>query len=332
VASGAVTFGSSLIPADTSTACPNADPKCTYVQEALPPGDSKLEAPASGVVVLWRMRAPTTGGDVRLRIVRVVKGDLVTTYTGRASAAAVVPSTNVDKVLSFPVQLPVKAGDRIGLDKPASMTGLFKGTGDGQNFFRRSSVFRPPLADNESRVQSSQRAGQLIVNADIEPDAEGDGFGDETQDSCAPGRECGDKTAPVLSRLRLSPRTFRVKRVRAAAKKRRRRAPAGALFAYSSSEVARVTFSLTRIAAGRRVRGKCRKRTRRNRGRRRCQLRRRAGSFTESAVEGQNVSDFSGLVGRRYLRPASYRVALSAVDGARNVSKPLSLRFRVVRR
>jgi hypothetical protein len=47
-----------------------------------------------------------------------------------------------------------------------------------------SAFFNPPLADGESRDPDIAFSVIIPLNADLEPDADGDGFGDITQDGC----------------------------------------------------------------------------------------------------------------------------------------------------
>lgn len=303
-ASGAVTWGSALVDSNANTACPSAEPVCTYVQTALPLGESALEAPASGVVVRWRIKGPTNGGNVTFRVIRVAETDVVTSYTSVESAPAKVPSLAAGEVKEFPVQLPVRAGDHIGFDKEAGMFGLFR----AQTPVARSAAFIPPLVHNQARLKDQGTVGQLLVQAEIEPDVDNDGFGDETQDSCAAVGVCQDVTPPVLSGLRMRPKAFypRREKARAGASK-----PAGSLLRFTASEPARVSVELFRSSRG--VPGG-----------------KRVGSFDQAAVRGQNLSYFSGKLGKRYLRPGRYRASLVARDGAGNASAPSVVRFRIL--
>lgn len=140
-----------------------------------------------------------------------------------------------------------------------------------------------------------------------------------------------DVTAPGLT-ARLTNSVFAVnlsgpaeKPVRAAAKK-------GTTFVYSVTEPARVVFTIQQKAKGRRVRGKCRKPTRRNRSAKRCTRFVKRGAFAQNGKLGQNRKKFSGKIGRKRLRPGRYRATLVARDAAGNASKPKRLNFRVVRR
>ena len=78
--------------------------------------------------------------------------------------------------------------------------------------------------------------------------------------------------------------------------------------------------------------GKCRKRTRGNSRRRKCDLRLK-GSFRHAGKAGRNSIRFSGRLRRRKLSPGRYNLVATAKDAAGNVSKrSRRARFRIVRR
>jgi sugar lactone lactonase YvrE len=137
-----------------------------------------------------------------------------------------------------------------------------------------------------------------------------------------------DKTPPVISRVALSHRVFAVKKKGVAA---RRKIARGTTFSYSLSEAATVTFKIERKLRGRKVRGKCRRRTRKNAKRRRCTRYVRAGRFNQAGVAGRNRKRFSGRIGSSALRRGSYRARLTALDAAHNRSRAASVRFKVVK-
>ena len=56
------------------------------------------------------------------------------------------------------------------------------------------------------------------------------------------------------------------------------------------------------------------------------------GTLKRKSAAGTRVVAFSGRLGRRALRPGRYRAVLTAVDAAKNRSKPRRLGFKVVRR
>jgi hypothetical protein len=145
-----------------------------------------------------------------------------------------------------------------------------------------------------------------------------------------------DLTAPVIQ-ASVDPRVFAVdRRGRAetpiAETAGRPKAPRGTRFRYTLSEPAQVVFTIQRRAAGRRVKGRCVRPTRRNRKRRRCTRFVQRRAFAVDGVPGDNTKRFRGRIGKRSLRPARYRATLVAIDAALNRSAAERLGFRVVRR
>jgi acid phosphatase type 7 len=134
-----------------------------------------------------------------------------------------------------------------------------------------------------------------------------------------------DLTAPVFSGLGVSPRRFSIGAEPAAAVKR------GTTFRYQLSEAARVRATLSRRAAGRKVGGRCRRRTRANRGRPRCTLYRRVGSFRQQGIAGSNTRQFDGRLRGRKLNPGAFRAGFVATDAAGNRSRRKRVSFMIVR-
>jgi len=115
------------------------------------------------------------------------------TYTGAGTGSTVVPLASTTNV--FPDRLPIKVGEGIGLDRP-STTGLVFGAAAEAQMLR----FTPVLADGGAPRSPSaiNLAYELLVNADVEPDCDSDGFGDESQDSdistCIPDTSAPETT------------------------------------------------------------------------------------------------------------------------------------------
>jgi hypothetical protein len=57
-----------------------------------------------------------------------------------------------------------------------------------------------------------------------------------------------------------------------------------------------------------------------------------AGTLTRQSAAGATKLEFSGRIGRKALRPGSYRAVVGAVDAAGNASAKRTLTFKVVRR
>jgi hypothetical protein len=141
-----------------------------------------------------------------------------------------------------------------------------------------------------------------------------------------------DTMAPVFAgRVRAVPSEFLVNRRGAIETPVRAGARKGTTFRYAISEAATVTFAIKRRARGRRVGGRCRRQTARNRTRKRCIRLVAAGAFQAAGVAGSNRRRFSGRIGKRTLRPGSYVALVTARDAAGNVSKVATARFKVLR-
>ena len=144
----------------------------------------------------------------------------------------------------------------------------------------------------------------------IEPDADGDGFGDETQDGC-PTQDANqgacDTAGPGIGGIVVGATTV----------------------SYQLSEAATLTFRVQRQAKGRRVRGRCRPQTRRNRNRPRCtRLVALRGSFSDDGEAGANVKTLPRRFRPGVLRPGRYRLVITAVDRFGNQTQTTK-RFRV---
>lgn len=173
-AQGATTLGSDLqSAASDGIFCPGI---CTSVQMELP--TRTVAAPANGVLVRWRIRTNGPGGPFVLRVIRPVSG---TTVTGIATSTSQSPLAA--GIAEFGTRLPVRQGDRIGLGFTSTNSALFKSSvaAPGAMAF----YFSPDVLDGATLPATIENDGtELLFNADFEPDADGDGFGDETQDTC----------------------------------------------------------------------------------------------------------------------------------------------------
>ena len=181
----ATTIGADLTtPATETNSCSNGSGDlfgCTRFNSVVP--GRTITSPIDGVVVRWRIH-PGDGSEaqnVRLRIVRPAGGG--TYESGGASTAQPLSTTTVLQV--FPTQLPIRTGDHIGLDQGngSSLDASIRRVVPGATYPN----FNPRLPDSGAFtpfVGPSGANAELVLNADIEADADRDGFGDETQDQC----------------------------------------------------------------------------------------------------------------------------------------------------
>ncbi len=106
----------------------------------------------------------------------------------------------------------------------------------------------------------------------------------------------------------------------------------GTTFVYTLSEAGAVRFAIEQRLKGRRVGTRCRKPSKANRTRKACTRYVKIGNFAQDGAAGSNRKKFSGKIGKRKLRPGSYRATLRASDSAGNKSTVKRLAFKVVRR
>ena len=101
---------------------------------------------------------------------------------------------------SFATRIPVQAGDRIGLRFGDAVAVRCSHQGAlGDSFFMKGGA-EPAPGDSISYDPDLDRFDDYRINvaATVEPDADADGFGDESQDACpgAPGEFDGCATPP----------------------------------------------------------------------------------------------------------------------------------------
>ena len=188
--------------------------------------------------------------------------------------------------------------------------GTFECSVDGAAFAACPASFTPgPLSDGTHSIRA--RALDALGNPDATP---------------AEVSVVVDVTSPLVSGFSIA-RRFAVK----AASRPAARVPRGSRFKFELSEAAQVQILVERVRPGRRVRGVCRRPTRKNRDRKRCKRYVRAGTLSFAGVAGPNSRAFSGRFGRRALKPGRYRATLTATDQVGNVSAVNRTTFRIVK-
>jgi hypothetical protein len=182
-----VTIGSNLPPFGAASSCGTF---CTYANFELPPGSAApggAKAPTDGVVTRWRIRVGNEITPVRLRILR---GGSAASGTGAGTGPVVTPPLTM--VSTYSVRLPIRAGDYIGVDCcEGGFANIFAGGGGTRLHWANA------LADGQSAAPDGSDDFALLVNADVEPDADRDGFGDESQDQCPADPSAQSAPCPV---------------------------------------------------------------------------------------------------------------------------------------
>jgi hypothetical protein len=179
-ASAAGTLGGTFVPTSNCGGL-------TLVQVVDPPGSSYAVG-ADGVITAWRFQAPAFPPSLKFKVFRPAGG---TSLTVVGATDSVTPAANV--LNTFPTRIPVRAGDRLGLT--GGTTGECFRTGGGTT--GRAATGDPAPG---ATITYTEESATLDVAAVVEPDADHDGFGDETQDACSSSGSqqtaCPDTTAP----------------------------------------------------------------------------------------------------------------------------------------
>lgn len=342
-ASHAVTIGPPLdnLPANVAPGCddpgiilwviPPPPPSCTLLGND-PTGAWTSQVPrGEWVIRTARVRTGPRVGPMVFTVIRATRsqagaGGLICCRTP-VESQVFTPAPN--SVNAVPVNLPVKntvdvvdgepieTVDYLGISLlTASTTSVPMHVPAAGGFGSSSltSYIAPAIRAGQERLSDGTVMfnNVLLVNGEADPAGAGGGGG-------------GGGGAPAVTGLDLARAAFRAAgrggSVRAAAK-------VGTTVSYSLSTAGAVAFAVERRGAGRKARGKCRKRTQANAGRKRCDLRLK-GSFKHQGAAGGNSLVFTGRLRGRKLRPGRYNlVAKPAGAGA----KSARAKFKIVTR
>ena len=197
VAAGAVVVGSDL------TNLPNANGTCgsgcTTLETATAP--NAIKSPMDGVIVSWSSRGGSgtvgTFGSLRVRVLRNTSGS--TFRAVRSGPMTAVPMRATADIITIQVNpgVPINVNDYVGIDVLGSSGALSQRTMASASFTYQG--WQPPLADGVTAPPTFgpfNNVREMLYQATIEPDADHDGFGDETQDKC-PGTQGPAQGCPV---------------------------------------------------------------------------------------------------------------------------------------
>jgi hypothetical protein len=148
-----------------------------------------LAVPADGVLTKWRVNAtiPLPGEfPLALRVFRPLEGNRFAIVAGSGTETAGAG------INLFDARIPVRAGDRFGTAGKV----LYCDSAESGDLIGRVGSILAPGGDSEFDNQEEQRL--VAVTGIVEPDADGDGFGDETQDLCTISAARQDPCPPVI--------------------------------------------------------------------------------------------------------------------------------------
>lgn len=271
----------------------------SFIHPSDPNGDPYSGgAPVDGVIVKFRIRAfVPEAAPVTFRLADISRPDPNDDESAVATAAGTGPTVVLQTtedgetpIREFAGRLSVKKGQHLAIDG-TNVHATVNNSGDDFSY-----VFTPPLLDGSGAQGSQQSTGELLVAAVIEPDADKDGFGDETQDQCpsqATTQGPCDVAAPGVTGLGVK----------------------GNKVSYTLNEAAAVSLRLEKRLPGRRVGKKCVPQTAKNKGRKKCSRFKAIGSaFAGPGAAGANRVALPG----KKLAPGGYRVTITARDAAGN--------------
>jgi hypothetical protein len=171
LASGAVTIGGDVSTPGSPEPCGAA--ACEVAQISLANGQTV--APFDGVVVRWRVNGST--GRLALRVLRTAGPS---DYAFVSTSVYEMPATK--GLETFATRQPIRAGDYVGVELGSIDAAIgWRNSGPAGDVLAAWSFVpdgraAPPVAYGPRWT--------FAYNADVEPDADHDGYGDETQDQC----------------------------------------------------------------------------------------------------------------------------------------------------
>ncbi len=156
-AASTITVGSVLPPEPKQTEFGAVE---TFFNTALPEKGANLTSPVSGAIVRWRMQEPA-GGPFALRVLRPNGSG---GYMAAGTSNPVTPSGG--GLQTFTANLPVQAGDLIGVDptNPTDKIGVADVSGASFGF-----IFPPPF-DGATVAPSGTEGGKEVeLSAEVQP-------------------------------------------------------------------------------------------------------------------------------------------------------------------
>lgn len=147
-----------------------------FIQDAI--ADAAIETPA-GVITRWGLQGAT--GTFALEVFRhrsgesLVTGEIHADFVAQSEVRTAGPGQQ-----SFATRIPVDAGDYIALHAGAGAGVIVRNAPGEQTWYFQA----PPDATSVDQDQSTRVFSEVFYQAVVEPDADRDGYGDETQDGC----------------------------------------------------------------------------------------------------------------------------------------------------
>jgi uncharacterized repeat protein (TIGR01451 family) len=157
--------------------------------QAATAGAPSYAAPSSGVVVSWSYGATTDNSNITFKVYHATANPQV--WFVRSASAEKNPGAGAGQIHPNAVNtfaespgLPIQTGDVLGLSgRLGSGISCIAPTASADHIRVKNPPDPPPGSDSPGFIGDNPMQ-KLAVSAVIEPDADGDQFGDESQDSC----------------------------------------------------------------------------------------------------------------------------------------------------
>jgi hypothetical protein len=178
---GAVTIGSDLDASANATffqSNPATKAQRNLITDHRAPDG--LTSPINGVVVRWRVKADDGSPPIAFRVIR--PGADAEEATGAGTSATKDPQSNTTTSFGLNPGMPIRVGDGIGINTA--------GAGSPNDYFHGEAgvgdlnSWDPPLVDGgvPRTPEVVPSFFELLLQAVVEPDKDGDRLGDESQD------------------------------------------------------------------------------------------------------------------------------------------------------
>jgi uncharacterized repeat protein (TIGR01451 family) len=181
-ASASVTIGQTDPAVSPSSGCVS---DFGFVQTSVGTAGRAYTVPSDGVLTQWSTNANSESGDtLKLKVLHLQSGH-VYSVIAESGFMPITPST----LNTFAARLPVHSGDVIGLREGPHATGVgahcqFDTADASDAVVNDNGGPDSPPGGSMDFTNGPFTKLRVNVSAVIEPDADRDGFGDETQDSC----------------------------------------------------------------------------------------------------------------------------------------------------
>ena len=153
-----------------------------------------LSIPSAGVITSWSVSViPYPGGiSEKAKVFRPTGIPNTFTAVGESTMQPIVGGLN-----TFATRIPVQAGDRLGVTSNFEAIWCGEGEEGGEESPNVFGAYPSDVPIGGNATFEEWPYGQVAVAGTLEADADGDGFGDETQDKCPTDASTqGDCPAP----------------------------------------------------------------------------------------------------------------------------------------